>query len=723
MGNTKSYSRRDFLKVGSVVGSGLVIGFHFPFGNKLMAAEAKEFKPNIFISVLPDDRILVAVAKAEMGQGVWTSLPMIVAEEMEADWSKIEIVQSDAPEFFGTGGSSSISRFGWKKMREAGAIGKQMLVKAAAKKWKVTPKECEAKNSIVYHKPSGKSLSFGSLTDQASKLKIPRKVKLKDPKDYTIVGQDKLRTDSFVKTNGTAPYSMDIEIDGMVYAMVEKPTPFGAKYISSNLSEVKKEPGILDVFPTPNGVAVVGKNTWSVIKARKLLKVNWEKKSPVNNDSDLYQAHMLDLISEKAKSVRKEGKPNKVLKEKEDLFEVKYSLPFQTHAAMEPLNCVVDVKSDSCEIWVGTQNANNAIDRAHEITGIDKKNIKLNLTFLGGGFGRKSFNDWIDEGLYISKKIKKPTKLIWMREDDTKHGFYRPSSLHQMVGSIKDKKINLWKHKVISPDAVGQQMVYQYGASLPGIAKGVMSLGFIKGKMSEIITEGAKKINYDFPNMLIEMKPFETDVPLGFWRAVYDSQNAFANECFIDELSYKAEVDPVELRLKHLDSNSRPAIVIKRAAKESGWGKKIKAGHSQGFAYHHSFGSHVAEVAEVSISKSNKVKVHKITCVVDCGQTVNPMTIRAQMQGAIVYGLGATIKSEITVKNGQIDQSNYNDYEVLRMNEMPQVDVHIIKNNEEPGGVGEPGLPPIAPAVTNAVFAATGKRIRKLPITPKNLKT
>ena len=292
-----------------------------------------------------------------------------------------------------------------------------------------------------------------------------------------------------------------------------------------------------------------------------------------------------------------------------------------------------------------------------------------------------------------------------------------------MVGSIKDKKINLWKHKVISPDAVGQQMVYQYGASLPGIAKGVMSLGFIKGKMSEIITEGAKKINYDFPNMLIEMKPFETDVPLGFWRAVYDSQNAFANECFIDELSYKAEVDPVELRLKHLDSNSRPAIVIKRAAKESGWGKKIKAGHSQGFAYHHSFGSHVAEVAEVSISKSNKVKVHKITCVVDCGQTVNPMTIRAQMQGAIVYGLGATIKSEITVKNGQIDQSNYNDYEVLRMNEMPQVDVHIIKNNEEPGGVGEPGLPPIAPAVTNAVFAATGKRIRKLPITPKNLKT
>lgn len=722
MDSPKSFSRRDFLKLGSVVGSGLVIGFHFPFGNKLMGAEVKEFKPNTFISVLPDNRIIISVAKAEMGQGIWTSLPMIIAEEMEADWSNVEIVQSNEPDFFGTGGSSSISRFGWKKMREAGAIAKHMLVKAASLKWEVSDKECEVKKSIIYHKPSGKSISFGLLADQASKLKIPRKVTLKDPNNYTIIGYDKLRTDSFIKTNGTASYSMDIDIAGMVYAMVERPSPFGAKYISSNLKEVKVKPGIIDVFETPRGVAIVGKNTWSVIQARKSLKVKWDKKKPVNNDSDIYQAHMLSLISEKAKAVRKEGSPKKVLKDTKDLFEAKYHLPFQTHAAMEPLNCVVDVKNDSCEIWVGTQNANNAIDRAHKITGLDKKKIKLNLTFLGGGFGRKSFNDWIDEGLYISHKIKKPTKLIWLREDDTKHGFYRPSSLHHMVGAIHEKKIHLWKHKVISPDVVGQQMVYQYGASLPGIAKGIMSLGIIKGKMSEIITEGAKKINYDFPNMLIEMKPFETDVPLGFWRAVYDSQNAFANECFIDELSYEGGIDPVKLRLKHLDPSSRSAIVIKKAAKVSGWGKKTKAGHSQGFAYHHSFGSHVAEVAEISVSKSNKVKVHKVTCVVDCGQTVNPMTIRAQMQGAIVYGLGATLKSEITVQNGKVNQSNYDDYEVLRMNEMPQIDVHIIINNEDPGGVGEPGLPPIAPAITNAVFAATGKRIRKLPISPKDFK-
>ena len=719
MDDSKKFSRRDFLKTGSVIGSSLAIGFYFPLGSKLMASEPQNFSPNTFINITPDDKIIISVAKAEMGQGIWTSLPMIIAEEMEADWSKVEMVQSkDA--FFMTGGSTSI-KSGWKKMREAGAIGRHMLVEAASLKWKVSPVECTVKNGIVYHKNSGKSLSYGALTKDASNLKIPKKVKLKNPKDFTIIGKDKLRTDSFVKVNGTAPYAMDVNLEDMVYAMVEKPKPFGSKYISSNLEEVKKHSGIIDIFEIPMGLAIVGKNTWSLIKARKFLKVKWEKKDPVSNDRNIYLSHMESLLSEKAKSVRKEGNPRDYTKEKKGLFEANYYLPIQTHAAMEPLNCVVDVRKKSCEIWVGTQSAKNAVDRAHKITGFDKKDININVTLLGGGFGRKSFNDWIDEGIHISQKIQRPTKLLWMREDDTKHGFYRPSSLHQMVGSLSDKKISLWKHKVISPDATGQQAVSQYAASIPGVLRSIANLGIVKGKISEFIAEGAKNINYNFENMLIETKPFETDIPLGYWRAVYDSQNAFANECFIDELSNLGDLDPVKLRLKHLEFNSRPAIVIKRAEKESKWGKKLKEGHFQGFAYHHSFGSHVAQVAEVSIIKQNKVKVHKVTCVVDCGQTVNPMTIRAQMQGAIVFGMGATLKSEITVEHGYINQSNYDDYKVLRMHEMPQVDVHIIKNMEDPGGVGEPGLPPIAPAITNAVFAATGKRIRKLPITPKDI--
>lgn len=722
MSSRNTFTRRDFLKVGSIVGSGLAIGFHFPFGNKLLGAQETSFKPNTFINILPDDRILISVAKAEMGQGVWTSLPMLIAEEMEADWTSIEIMQSSDSSFIGTGGSSSISRYGWKKMREAGAVAKQMLIEAASMKWKVSPVECEAEDSMIYHRPSGKKVSFGSVSDLASKLKVPKKVNLKDPKNFSILGKDMLRADTMVKINGTASYAMDTELEGMVYAMVERPSSFGATYVSSNAEHVKQQPEILDVFVTPRGVAIVGKNTWSVIQARKLLKVKWKKKKPINNDSKVYTEHMEKLISGKADSVRKEGRPNKTTKEAEDLFEAKYYLPFQAHAAMEPCNCVVDVKNNSCEIWAGTQNAKNAVDRASSITGIDKKNIKINVTFLGGGFGRKSFNDFIDEGVYVSQKVKKPTKLIWMREDDTRHGFNRPSSIHHLVGNLKNKKINLWKHKIVSPDAAGQQMIYQYGASLPGLAKGIMSLNFVKRKIS-FIAEGAKTIKYDFPNILIETKPFETDIPLGFWRAVYDSQNSFANECFIDELAYQGEIDPVELRLKHLDSNSRSVAVIKKAAKESSWRTKLKEGRFHGFAYHHSFGSHVAEVAEISVSKSNKVRVHNVTCVVDCGQTVNPMTIRAQMQSAIVFGIGATLKSEITVNKGKVDQSNYDNYKVLRMDEMPRIDVHIIKNNEYPGGVGEPGLPPIAPAITNAVYAATGKRIRKLPIRPSDLRS
>ena len=722
MASKNNFSRRDFLKVGSLFGSGLAISFYFPFGNKLMGIQENRFKPNSFINVLSDGRIILSVAKAEMGQGVWTSLPMLIAEEMDADWEKVEIIQSSDSSFTGTGGSGSISRYGWKKMRKAGAIARYMLLEAASMQWKVSPIECYAERSFIYHKPTGRRLSFGSLTHNASKLKIPNKVQLKDPKDYTILGSDILRKDSLQKVDGTAPYSMDIDLDDMVYAMVERPSSFGAKYISSNLSEIKKQPGIIDAFTIPRGVAVIGKNTWSVIKAKKNLKVIWEKKEPINNDSKVYSNYMEKLLLEKADVVKKEGKPKKLSKNANNLLQAQYYLPFQAHAAMEPCNCVVSVTNDSCEIWAGTQNPKNAVDRASKIIGIDKKYIKINVTFLGGGFGRKSFNDFIDEGIYISKKIKKPTKLIWNREDDTKHGFYRPSSIHLLEGIVEQKEITLWKHKIVSPDAAAQQMVYQYGASMPGLARGLIGFDFIKKKMS-FIAEGAKNIKYNFPNLLIETKPFKTDIPLGFWRAVYDSQNSFANECFIDELAHRSGVDPVYIRLKHVKSNSRTATVIKRAAQESGWGGNLKAGRFHGFAYHYSFGSHVAEVAEISVSDLNKVKVHKVTCVIDCGQTVNPMTIRAQMQSAIVFGIGATIKSQITINNGEVNESNYDDYKVLRFNEMPEVDVHIIKNSEDPGGVGEPGLPPIAPAIANAIFSATGKRIRKLPILASDLKS
>ncbi len=722
MAKENSISRRDFIKVSSIIGAGFAIGFNFS-----LAAKRKNtnFIPDTFINILGDDSIILSVPKAEMGQGVWTSLPMLIAEEMEADWSKIQVSQSSESGLFGgTGGSSSIKGYGWEKMRKSGAIAKKILLKAASLKWDVHPDECFAKNSVVFHKKTGKKASFGSLVEIASELKIPKKVNLKKPSEFSIIGKDMLRTDSQIKIDGSAPFAMDIDIEGMVYAMVERPRYFGATYTSSNANHVKNQLDIIDVFQIPSGIAVVGKNIWSVIKARKLLKINWQnKKVPLNADSKTYKEQLKKLVNGKSKIVKKEGKTAKILSRSKTLFQADYQLPFQTHAAMEPCNCVTNVQNDFCEIWAGTQNPGNAINRAMDITGLEEKNIKLNVMFLGGGFGRKSFNDFIEDGIRISKKMKAPVKLLYSREDDIKHGYARPSSVHRLTADIADNKINAWKHVVVSPDPLTGNALNEYGADLPGIAKWAVGIGVVKNKLrNTMITDGASEIPYNFINKLIKASSFETDVPLGFWRAVFNSQNAFANECFIDELANQIKIDPIDLRLQYLDYNSRPSITIRKVAKEAKWGLKLPTNHYHGFAYHHSFGTHVAQVVEISIEKiSNQIKVHKIYSAIDCGQTVNPMTIRAQIQGSIIFGLGATIKSEMTVKNGRVNESNFDDYQVIRMDETPEIYISIIKNNENPGGVGEPGLPPIAPAIANAVFAATGRRIRKLPIKPEDL--
>ncbi len=720
MAHEHKISRREFIKVTSILGSGFAIGF-----NSLVASKhyASNFSPDTFVNVLSDDTIILSVSKAEMGQGVWTSLPMLIAEEMEANWDKVEVNQTSKDSFMGTGGSMSIKGYGWKKMRKSGAIAKYMLIEAAALKWKVSPLECDAKNSVVIHAKSGKNASYGSLVKEASKIKIPRKIKLKDPSNFSLLGKDMLRTDSKMKVDGTASFAMDIKLEGMLYAMVERPKYFGATYKNSNSDSIKKKAGIVDVFNIPSGVAIVGKNMWSIIKARNLLDVKWKKKKqPVNADSQIYKKQLTNLVDGKSSTVKKEGKPSKFLSKSKSIFESKYYLPFQTHAAMEPCNCVVNVSETACEIWAGTQNPTNAISRAANVTGLDEEKIKLNLTFLGGGFGRKSFNDFIEDGVYISKKIKSPIKFIYSREDDIKHGFARPSSIHKLTADLEGGDINVWKHVVASPDPLTGNALNEYGADLPGVAKWAVNIGVVKNKLrNTMVADGASEIPYNFHNKLIKASPFETDVPLGFWRAVFNSQNAFANECFIDEIAEKLKIDPIQLRLNHLNDNSRPSIVIRRAAKEAAWKSKLPKGHFQGFAYHHSFGTHVAQVAQISMDSPNKIKVHKVVSVVDCGQTVNPMTIRAQIQGSVIFGLGAAIKSEMTVKNGRVNESNFDDYQVIRMDETPEINVHIIKNQEFPGGVGEPGLPPIAPAVANAVFAASGKRIRKLPILPEDI--
>ena len=714
MAEKSSVSRREFIKTVSATGTGLVIGFYLPSRNLLLASDIIEdsFVPNIWITVQPDDQIIITSGKSEMGQGVWTSLPMIIAEEMDADWSKVKIQQGIATKEtagrYGTGGSRSV-RGSWAILRRAGATAREMLLTAAARKWNVEKSECTVENSIVSHPETSKRMTFGELALAASNEKVPKKVPLKDPANFKLIGTDIARKDTPLKVTGAAGFAMDVNLDGMVIAMVVRPPKFGATVKEIDKVQAEKINGIHNIFEVSNGVAVVGSNTWAVLQARKVLNITWSKGESPNLDSEKIAKLINDMADKKGATGKKKGNPERALKKADKVIKAVYEVPYQAHAAMEPVNCVVDIQKDFCRIWAPTQNPNQAHEQAAKITGLPKDKIEIHVPFLGGSFGRKSFNDFIDDALEVAKKMKKPVKLIWKREDDTRHGYYRPTSKHILFGGLnKNGKLDVWKNKVIAPSILFVQM-FKYPVPF-------------KDKMDSFIAlEGARNIHYEIPNMRVEYKSVKVGVPLGWWRSVYDSQNAYANECFIDELAYAAGKDPVQFRLDRLKDSPRDAGVLRLAADYANWGGELPAGHFHGVANHASFGSYVAQVAEISINNDGKVSVHKVTCAVDCGQTVNPFIVKTQMESSIAYGLSATLKGKITIKNGQVVQSNFHDFDVLRIDEMPDVDVHIVQSSELPGGVGEPGLPPIAPAVCNAVFAATGKRVRKLPIKPEYL--
>ena len=714
MVENSSVSRRDFIKTASAAGTGLVIGFYLPSRNPLEAAEAglgKPFVPNAWITIQPDNQITIIAGKSEMGQGVWTSLPMIIAEEMDADWSKVKIEQGVATrETTGsfTGGSTSV-RNSWTKLRKAGATAREMLLTAAAREWKVSKSDCTVKNSTISHPATSRQLTFGQLTVAASTERLPKKVALKDPSQFKLIGTDIPRKDTPLKVDGSAQFAMDVDLAGMVYAMVVRSPSFGGTVKNMDLSRAEMINGILNIFEVSNGVAVVGSTTWAVLQARDLLDITWGRGKSADLDSESITKQLTHAAGKKGATGRKEGNPERALRNAGKVINAVYEVPFQAHATMEPVNCVVDIQPDLCRIWAPTQAPVQAIKQAAEITGLPEEKVQMHVSFLGGGFGRKSFNDFLGEAREGGHRIKNPVKLVWKREDDTRHDYYRPPSRHIMSGSLdKDGELDAWKHKVVAPSILFTQII-QY------------PFPFKDKLASYVALEGAKNIPYEIPHMRIEYKSIQVGVPLGWWRSVYDSQNGYANECFMDEMAHTANVDPVKFRLNRLKNSPRDARVLRLAAEKAGWGNKLPDGHFQGVANHASFGSYVAQVAELSVADDGTVNVHKVICAVDCGQVVNPSIVKAQMESAITYGLSATLKSEITIKNGEVVQSNFDDFDVLRIDEMPEVKVYIVKSTEAPGGVGEPGLPPIAPAVTNAVFAATGKRVRKLPIKPEQL--
>ena len=700
-------NRRQFIKVSSTASSGLVLGFYLPFKNKLTgeAIPSKSFEPNAWIKLQPDNYVRIMVGKSEMGQGVTTSLPMIIAEEMDLDWSKVivEKALADGDKYGSqmTGGSNSISS-SFMKLRKAGATAREMLVSAASEHWGVQENECTTNLSEVFHEKSNKKISYGELATKAGQQLIPKNPTLKDSKYFSIIGKNMSKKDTPPKINGTAGFALDIKLDGMVYATVVHSPIFGGKVISFNKNSLDSINGILDVFEMESGIAIVGENTWVVLEAAKKIKINWSDGAAKGLNSEQIIKELIEASEKKGGVVRKEGNVKKALKSAEKIVEANYESPFQAHATMEPMSCTVSVEKNKCQIWVGTQNPNGALKAASKITGLREDQIEVIVTFLGGGFGRRGSDDFVKEAIEISNQINKPVKLTWSREEDMQNDFYRPASFHVMKGAFdQNKNLTVWKHRITSPSILFSRLV---------------SMPFpFKEKLDLISTMGAKNLPYSITNMQVDYQMTKTPIPLGFWRSVCDSQNAFANECFMDELAEQAGKDPVNFRLELLPQDSRDASVLKLVADRSGWDNFQEGPIYQGIACHKSFGTWVAQIARVSI-ENNEIKVHEVYCAVDCGLVINPIIAKSQISSAIIYGLSATLKSKITIDDGKVVESNFDSFDVIRMDETPEINVYFVASDAHPKGIGEPGLPPIAPAVTNAVYAATGKRFRKLPI-------
>jgi len=696
--------RRAFLQTAGTVGAGLVISFRIPTRREQQAAP---FAPNAWLRIEPDDSIRVLVDRSEMGQGVTTALPMLLAEELEADWTKVQIEFAPADKAYinplfgmqGTGGSTSV-RAAWTPLRKAGAAAREVLITAAAQAWGVNRAECRAERGAVVHAKSRRRLRYGQLALRAGALPVPADVPLKDPKDWRIAGKPTKRLDTPVKVNGRAKFGIDVRVPGMRVALVARSPVFGGKVKSFDAAAAKKVEGVRDVVQISSGIAVVASGYWPAKQGRDALKVEWDE----GPGATVSSASISQLFAERAGQpgvmARHDGDPDGALGGAAQRVEAVYELPFLAHATMEPMNCTAHVRPDGVDIWAPTQFQTGAQGLGAQIGGVPPEQVQVHTTYLGGGFGRRFELDFIQEALEVSKAVGAPVKVIWSREDDIQHAQYRPANYHRLAAGLDATgRPVAWTHRIVAPSIMARVFPNMVQNGLDGEA-----------------VEGGKEMAYAVPNVHVDYQLTDTGIPVGFWRSVNNSYNAFAVETFIDELAAAAKVDPFEYRRGLLANAPRHRGALELAATKAGWGTPLAAGRGRGIAVHKSFESFVAEVAEVSVSSAGEVRVHRVVCVVDCGMFVNPDTIEAQMQSAIVYGLTAALKGAITIDGGRVQQSNFHDYEMLRLADMPLVEVHIVPSTEAPGGVGEPGTPPIAPAVCNAIFAATGKRIRKLPI-------
>jgi isoquinoline 1-oxidoreductase beta subunit len=711
MSSQSTMSRRQFIKTSALAGGGLLLACHIPFGSRDAAASAGAvFAPNVFLRIGADESVTVIVNKSEMGQGVYTSLPMLVAEELCCDWKRVAFQASPvAPEYnhsqFGpimvTGGSTSV-RSEWDRLSLAGAAAREMLVTAAAQQWKVDPTACRAENGVV-RGPRGKKLSFGKLAAKAAKLPVPKEPKLKSGAKK-LLGKPLHRLDSPAKINGTAVFGFDVHVPGMLTAVIARPPVFGARVKSFDAARAKAFPGVRDVFTIREGVAVVADGFWPAFKGRELLEIVWDEGAGAQVSTDAMREEYVRLAATPGMVARKTGDATGVLAKAADRFEVEYELPYLAHAPMEPLNCFVDLKSDSCLIRTGSQFQTMDRNAAASVAGLKPEQVTLETTFLGGGFGRRACtgSDYVVDAVQVAKAVKQPVLVIRTREDDMRAGYYRPMWFSKVTACLDDMGMPLaWHHRI-----VGQSI----------IAGTAFERVMTENGIDHTSVEGAADTRYAIPNLQVELHSPRNAVPVLWWRSVGHSHTAFVMESVIDELAHKTGRDPYQYRRMLLAKHPRILKVLETAALKAGWGKPLPRGHGRGIAVHESFGSIVAQVAEVSIDSLGIMKVHRVVCAVDCGRIVNPDTIKAQMESGITFGLSAALYGAITLKDGRVKQGNFNDYMIVRMMFMPKVEVHIIDSNEPPGGVGEPGVPPIAPAVANALYAACGARVRSLPL-------
>lgn len=717
-------NRRDFLRSIGAAGAGLVIAFKLPSVSGQATLGGESFSPSAYLTITTDNKITIWVTRSEMGQGVRTALPMVLADELEADWSQIQLKQaSPGAKFKGirlrTSGSGSVVGT-WLPLRNAGAAARELLISAAAQKWNVERETCRAEKGIVLHIPTGKRLTYGALSTEAAKLPVPEKPALKDIKDFKFIGKPTKRVDGAGIVTGAAVYGLDVKVPGMRYAVIAHAPVLGGKVVRWDDAKTKLVAGVSAVVPVTkgiqHGVAIVAENLWAAMKGREVLNITWDDGKHKNFSSEDFTKQLKTALSGASYTTRKEGEIEKATTTAATKLESVYEYPFQAHACLETMNCIADVKADSCEVWVSTQTPETAYNEIPKMLGIKPESVKINVPLLGGAFGRRLFVDYVYETVEISKSINAPVQVVWTREDDMKYGFFHSSTVCQMnAGFDAEKKLIYFTHKTASSD------LSMFGDPTLN-AKGYTDGGVPWG-------------GYDNPYALAAYQSdyihVDSPVPTGAWRAVGYPQNVFARECFIDEVANAMGKDPLALRLELLDASTATVgnykierrdlrRTLEVAAEKAGWTKPLPQEKSRrwgrGIACNVYHGmTHMAQVAEVSVDEKNNVRVHRIVCVADCGQVVNPLGLEGQIESGIVWGLSAALGGEITFKNGRAAESSYRDFKVLRMNRMPKVEVYTIPKTTRPSGIGEQPVPPVAPAVANAIFAATGKRLRRVP--------